>query len=160
MEKEEKQLLYKLSELDYYEVSDKDPDVRNWDVYSNDGQKIGTVDDLVVDPGKLKVRYMDVLIDYNEGKEGEIVKHILVPVGTASVDEKDDKVTLKNVTAGRLADYPAYEGGIITRKYEYALRKIIEPDLMITSDDTGDFYSHTHFDEDMLFADRRRRAGL
>ncbi|MGE5680636.1 MAG: PRC-barrel domain-containing protein [Bacillota bacterium] len=160
MENYEKQLLYKLSELDYFEVSEKDPDVRNWDVYTSDGTKVGTVDDLIVDPAALKVRYLDVLIDYTEPGANELVRHILIPIGTASVDADDDKVVLNAIPLNTLRNYPAFEGGIVTRKYEHALRKIIEPDIIYQSDDTGDFYSHTHFDSDMFFSDRRNRRSL
>lgn len=160
MEREEKQLLYKLSELDYFEVSDKDPDVRNWKVFTHDGRHIGSVDDLIVDPAQLKVRYLDVLVDYNEEGKDELVKHVLIPIGTAHIDENDDKVVLRDISPAALRDMPAYEGGIITRRYEHALRKIIDPDIIITSDNAGDFYSHTHFDTDMFYADRRTRRGL
>jgi sporulation protein YlmC with PRC-barrel domain len=160
MENEEKHLLYKLSELDYFEVSDKDPDVRDWKVYTNDGREVGSVDDLIVDPAELKVRYLDVLIDYRESGNNEIVKHVLIPIGTAYVDKDDDKVILKSITLDNLRDLPVFEGGIITRRYEHALRKIIDPDIIITSDDTGDFYSHDHFDTDMFYSDRRTRRGL
>jgi hypothetical protein len=36
----------------------------------------------------------------------------------------------------------------------------MDPDIIYQSDDTGDFYSHQHFDEDMFYGDRRRRSGL
>lgn len=157
---EEKKILYKLSELDYYEVSDKDPDVRGWEVYTLDRKRAGTVDDLIIDPGLMKVRYLDVLLDFYMEGGREILKHILVPIGIASVDKKEDFVRLPGLTLEALSLYPPFEGGIVTRKYEHSLRKIIEPDIMFTSDDSGDFYSHNHFDEDMFYSDRRTRSGL
>ncbi|MGE5400590.1 MAG: PRC-barrel domain-containing protein [Ignavibacteriales bacterium] len=156
---EEKQLLYRLSELDYFEVSDKDPDVRGWDVYGGDGEKFGTVDELIVDPAALKVRYLDVIVNYKNG--GDLNdRHLLIPIGLAAVDAKDDKVIVKTIGMNNIKQYPVYDGGMVTRIFENRIRKIMEPDIIYTSDDTGDFYSHQHFDEDMFYGDRRRRPGL
>ncbi|HSD63239.1 MAG TPA: PRC-barrel domain-containing protein, partial [Ignavibacteriaceae bacterium] len=52
--------LYRLSDLADYEVADRDPDVRGWEVVSAD-KKVGTVDELIVDPDDMKVRYLDIL---------------------------------------------------------------------------------------------------
>ena len=49
-----------LGRLRRYKVADGDPDVRGWQVYGNDGQTIGQVDDLLVDPDALRVRYLQV----------------------------------------------------------------------------------------------------
>lgn len=46
-----------------YKVAEGDPDVRGWDVMDRDGQRIGEVDDLLVDPEALKVRYLEVRLD-------------------------------------------------------------------------------------------------
>ncbi len=52
-----------LSRLHNYRISEGDPDVRGWDVFGADGQRIGTVDDLLVDTEALNVRYLDVNLD-------------------------------------------------------------------------------------------------
>ncbi|MGE5458347.1 MAG: PRC-barrel domain-containing protein [Methanococcaceae archaeon] len=156
----EKKLLYKLSDLDYFEVSDEDPDVRGWDVFGSDGEKLGTVDELIIAPAEAKVRYLDVLLNYTAMPQEFDGRHILVPIGTASVNEKDDKVILKTINRKNIYEFPPYDGGNVTRIYENSIRKIMEPDILITSDESGDFYSHEHFDENMFYADRRRRAGL
>lgn len=157
---QEKRLLYSLSELDFYEVSKDDPDVRGWDVYGGDGEKFGEVDDLIVDPAALKVRYLDIVITLKNKDDELNLRHILVPIGLAVVDKKDDRVTVPKIRMSNLREYPLYEGGVVTRIYENSIRHIMDPDIIYQSDDTGDFYSHTHFDEDLFYGDRRRRAGL
>lgn len=46
-----------------YKVAEGDPDVRGWDVMDRDGNRIGEVDDLLVDTTALKVRYLEVRLD-------------------------------------------------------------------------------------------------
>lgn len=53
-----KKHLYALNELDDYEVDDDDPDVRGWDVLDENGKKMGKVEELIVDPQQMKVRYL------------------------------------------------------------------------------------------------------
>ncbi|MGE5432806.1 MAG: PRC-barrel domain-containing protein [Syntrophomonadaceae bacterium] len=158
--REEKRLLYKLSELDFFEVAKGDPDVRGWDVYGGDGVKIGEVDDLIVDPAALKVRYLDIILSL-ENKDDELNdRHFLIPIGLAVVDKKDDRVSVPKIRMSNIRQYPVYDGGLVTRIFENSIRKIMDPDIIYQSDDSGDFYSHRHFDEDMFYGDRRRRAGL
>ncbi|MCU7502258.1 MAG: hypothetical protein HF314_04230 [Ignavibacteria bacterium] len=158
--REEKRLLYKLSELDFFEVAKDNPDVRGWDVYGADGEKFAEVDDLIVDPAALKVRYLDIIITLKNKDDELNSRHLLIPIGLAVVDEKDDRVTVPRMRLNNLREYPLYDGGMVSRIYENSIRKIMDPDIIYTSDDTGDFYSHQHFDEDMFYGDRRRRAGL
>ncbi len=49
-----------LRDLRRYKVADSDSDVRGWDVFDGDGARIGTVDDLLVDPAAEQVRYLAV----------------------------------------------------------------------------------------------------
>ncbi len=52
-----------LSELSGHKVADDDPDVRGWEVVAADGRRVGTVDDLLVDRGAMRVRYLDVVLE-------------------------------------------------------------------------------------------------
>lgn len=49
-----------LRDLSRYKVADGDADVRGWDVFGRDGVRVGTVDDLLVDPAAEQVRYLAV----------------------------------------------------------------------------------------------------
>jgi orotate phosphoribosyltransferase-like protein len=53
--------LKRLKEIeDEFEVADKHLDVRGWEVLGTNGEKIGKVDELIVDIEAMKVRYLDV----------------------------------------------------------------------------------------------------
>ncbi len=62
-EEEKNRHLYALNELDDYEVDDNDPDVRGWDVLDEHGNKMGKVEELIVDPKQMKVRYLVVDVE-------------------------------------------------------------------------------------------------
>ena len=68
-------------------------DVRGWEVRTEaDDEKVGKVYDLVIDSGN-QIRYLD--IDY-----GGILtsKRILLPLGAAQVDERDDVIWVPDMT--------------------------------------------------------------
>lgn len=97
--------LYYLNELSDYKVSDKDPDVRGWDVRDSDNRVIGKVDNLLVNKEREQVVYLDVEVDKSIieanhdpygtpasedvhefiNKEGE--NHIIIPVGLVSLND-------------------------------------------------------------------------
>lgn len=52
--------LQRLSELSGFSVGPDDPDVRGWTVVGTGREEIGTVDDLLVDTGRMKVAALDV----------------------------------------------------------------------------------------------------
>jgi PRC-barrel domain protein len=52
-----------LRRLHDFRIAEGDPDVRGWEVLGADGRKIGVVDDLLVDTGVLKARYLEVILD-------------------------------------------------------------------------------------------------
>jgi len=50
--------LIPLSEAKGYRVAENNEDVRDWDVRGNDGEKIGKVNDLLIDTAIDKVKYL------------------------------------------------------------------------------------------------------
>src|SRR5215207_8837942 len=83
-----------------YEIADGQPDIRGWDVKDTTGKKIGEVDELIFDVQSQKVRY--IVLDL----EGNVLdlepRNVLVPIGLAQIDEKDEDVILPNVSAAQL----------------------------------------------------------
>ena len=63
--------LQRLSKSSDYAVAPNEADVRGWTVVGRDGERIGEVDDLLIDPARMKVAQLDVDI-----KGGD---HISVP---------------------------------------------------------------------------------
>ncbi|HEU0052581.1 MAG TPA: PRC-barrel domain-containing protein, partial [Longimicrobium sp.] len=74
-----------LNRLDDFKVADGDPDVRGWDVVAADGRKIGEVDELLIDTGAMKVRYLDVEVDRGMIAGGDD-RHVLIPIGYARLE--------------------------------------------------------------------------
>lgn len=140
-----------LSDLDDFQVADGCPDVRGWDVVGPDGRKVGTVHELIADTGAMRVRYLDVQLDHSAaGSQGD--RDVLVPIGTARLDENDDRVMIDAATASRIGTLPAYTHGQVTREHENR----VLPALGITAAGAGaDFYAGKHFDDGQFYAGRR-----
>jgi hypothetical protein len=148
-----------LSELDDYKVADGEPDIRGWDVKSTDGRTVGEVGDLIVDFEAMKVRYVEVELDK---KELELAndRHILVPIGTARLDDDHDDV-LVNRPSTELAGMPAYRRGTISRSEELELHnRYGRPGPGASSGRAdrhgGTLYDGEGFDDRRFFGHRRR----
>jgi photosynthetic reaction center H subunit len=146
--------LYRLSELDDYEVADEDPDVRGWEVYSSDEKVFGKVEDLIVDTNAMKVRYLDIRV--KDDITGVDDHHMLLPIGLASIDEKKDVIRAGNVETVTILKYPKYEGGKITRDYEDNLRKSYNPEFERKEEDQ-DYYNNEYYDDERFYSSRRKR---
>jgi hypothetical protein len=147
--------LARLKDLDDYKVADGDVDPRGWKVISADRMECGKVDSLITDPVAMKVRYLDVELDKKKLKLDDS-RHVLVPIGGATLDDKEDLVYLGTLTAEKLASLPPFDHDNITREDEIALRRRLDTQFNPTERDT-DFYSHAHFDDRRFFG--RRRPG-
>ncbi len=147
--------LYKLKDLKDYEVAKSDPDVRDWNVYSSDKKLIGTVEELIVDPELMKVRYLNVLLNEGISRENEN-RFMLIPIGAAELDERKEAVYITNIETVTLLKIPGYSGENITRDYEKNVRRIIKPDEIISEFDT-DFYNNDLFNEEKFYGSRRTR---
>src|SRR5438128_2248846 len=113
-----------LSELPNFKVAKNDLDVRDWDVYGADGRKLGVVSDLIVDEVLMKVRYLDVKLD-DELLPDSSARHLVVPIGSARLQEKGDKVYVNHLDQMTLPRFPLYEGGIVMPEYERQIRDAI-----------------------------------
>ena len=117
-------VLRRLRDLTEFEVADDNPDVRGWTVRGSDGQALGTVYELVVDPEALKVRYLDVELD-SRFQINEYENHILLPIGVASLDADGDNVFVPALNAESVLNYPPYLEIQITRDYEEAMLRAL-----------------------------------
>jgi sporulation protein YlmC with PRC-barrel domain len=107
-------------EFDHFRIPDGDPDPRGWDVRSADGRKLGKVDDLLVERGSGRIRYLEVKVDDDVAKNGGR-EWALLPIGTAQLDDAHDDVIV-SIAAGELAGCPEYRRGRVTRDQEVAVR--------------------------------------
>lgn len=100
----------RLQELDRsdFEITKDDPDIRGWDVKNATGQKIGEVEELILDAQQKKIRYMVVELD-DDDLDLEDDKKVLIPIGLAELDKEDDDVILPALTVEQLQALPAYD---------------------------------------------------
>src|SRR5215212_4753132 len=100
----------RLQELDRsdFAIVDGEPDIRGWDVKNAQGQKIGEVEELIVDAKMKKVRYMVVDLDDDE-LDLDDDRKVLIPIGLAELHKDDDDVILPNVQATQLTSLPEYD---------------------------------------------------
>jgi len=164
---------YRLQELDHsnFEIVEGEPDIRGWDVRYGNGEKIGSVEELILDTKAQKIRYMVVDLDENELRLEH--RKVFIPIGFAELDNQHDDVLIPNVSVDQLCRLPDYKRNALTPDLERSIasvfgrkvrvepaatlergeRKLAEP---IPGDDIdADFYSHEHY-KDNLFKNRSR----
>jgi hypothetical protein len=135
--------LTRLEELKGFQVADGDHDIRGWEVRTPDDRKIGKVEELIVDPVERRVRYMEVKVD-RKALGWDDDRHILVPIGTARLNDDKHDVLIERLPAQGLAGAPAYKRGPITRDYETSLRNYYGA---TTVSDSGDYYKDDLYDD-------------
>jgi len=148
--------LVPLDKASDYTIASGNPDPRGWDVLAS-GSKVGEVDKLIADLDALKVRYLDVELDKRVA--GAKDRHVLIPIGTARLDDDNDRVLLEGISSDALVGLPAYTPTtVISRDYENSLRTSMTG-AAIPAPRTGrDYYEHEHFDENHFFGTRGRPA--
>lgn len=156
----------RLKDLKDFQVAKGDPDVRGWNVYANDGRRIGDVDELLVDVEAMKVRYLDVDLDRDvlavsgaapgtAAAPGAKSDHVLIPIGSAQLDEKEDRVIvdLLHTLVGGL---PAYDHSPVTRDYETSVRQHFDRDYRHDPARDREFYDNDLYKDDRFWSKRRR----
>ncbi len=86
------------------------PDVRKWNVFGSDGERLGVVSEMLVDPRALKIRYLDVDLadDLFLLKDD---RHVLIPLDEVELRERGNDVWVQRLSAREVASLPAYTGG-------------------------------------------------
>jgi ribosomal 30S subunit maturation factor RimM len=137
--------LAELSKLDDFEVADESVDIRGFPVYNKMGDYLGDVDELLVDPVAMKVRY--VIIDAGTWLES---KKFIVPVGMIEIDDTSHRVFLGSLTRETIHRLPAYnESRWTDPDYERELLSIYYPDR------AGSFGQFTYETEEAFRYPRR-----
>jgi len=106
--------LMPLNRLDDFKVADGYQDVRGWSVVGQDGDKIGKVDDLLVDTNARQVRYLGVDLDRGLLSGRSHSGHVLIPIENVQLDRKD-KVHLTSIGRNEILSLPTYEAGSFGR---------------------------------------------
>jgi len=173
----------RLQELDRsdFEIVDGEPDVRGWDVKDNSRRKIGEVEELILDAKEKKVRYM--VVDLNNNDLNLDHRKVLIPIGLAELDRKEDDVLIPSVSPQQFGELPAYDRDQLTpdverrifstldrpsqaapkreasRKIETGEIKEAKKDRKHKNDDVNpDFYRHEYYNLDNLYKNRMHEA--
>ena len=153
----------RLQELDRsdFGIVEGEPDIRGWDVKNSRGQKIGEVEELIVDAQQKRVRYMVVDLDDNEIEIDDDHK-VLIPIGLAELHRKDDDVIIP-VEAEQLRSLPEYDSDHLDAETERRVCSTLgrKNEAMLTTDSnetTPDFYKHDYFNDDNLYKNRLHEA--
>lgn len=158
--------LVHLDDMSDLQVADGDPDIRGWDVRTADGEKIGKVKDLIVDTGLMKVRYIEARID-KEVLNATDDRHVLIPIGSARLDDDEDDVYLSSSIVDPRT-LPPYDRNALSREYEISLRERFpggagtnpasasRQNLADSRSDDSDFYRDDLYNDDAFFGQRRR----
>jgi sporulation protein YlmC with PRC-barrel domain len=99
-----------LSDAKEFKLGSDAPNLRGWNVFGSDGERLGTATQLLVDPAALKARYLDVkLLDDLFLLKDE--RHVLVPLERVELKERGNDAWVQGLTARQAARAPAYVGG-------------------------------------------------
>ncbi|MBD2603146.1 DUF2382 domain-containing protein [Scytonema hofmannii FACHB-248] len=115
--------LYKLEDFDpnYRETFDGD-DVKALDLYTEGGEKIGSVADALVDP-EGRFRYLVI----NTGI-ASLGKQILLPIGLSHIDYTEKRVYVDGLSKSQVEHLPEYKDSItVDYDYEEQVRNVYRP---------------------------------
>ena len=152
----------RLQELDRsdFEVAKGQPDIRGWDVKNIQGQKLGEVEELIVDAQERKVRYMVVDLDDNELRLDH--RKVLIPIGLAELHKENDDVILPSVQPQQLRDLPDYHRNHleseIERKVCTVLGRTTDRQNKLVPESDQELYQHDYFNDDNLYKQRLSEA--
>ena len=163
----------RLQELDHsnFEIVKGEPDIRGWDLRYRNGEKIGSVEELILDTKAKKIRYMIVDLDENELRLEH--RKTIIPIGFAELDKLHDDVLIPNVSVDQLCRLPDYKRNSLSPELERSIASVfgrkanVEPIASIkreerkineVDDDIDpDFYNNEYYNTDNLYRNRLNR---
>lgn len=154
----------RLQELDRsnYEIVKGEPDIRGWDVRYFTGQKLGSVEELILDAQEKKVRYL--VVDLGDNDLKLVRRKLLIPIGLAELDYKEDDVLIPNISLEQLSRLPDYDRDNLTPGFERRISSTFGRENYSTANEYEDldpeFYRHEHYNPDNLYRKRLQNADL
>lgn len=141
--------LYPLGEVKDFEIADKNPDVRGWDLLGNDGIKFGKVKELIIDTQAMKVRYLDVDINSKLIDDHMDDLHVLIPVGMVILNKDDKNVIVPKLNVESLKTYPIYrrEPVYVLRDYERSVRDFFAGEQHTVHRYDPEFYDEEYYND-------------
>jgi uncharacterized protein (TIGR02271 family) len=116
--------LYKLEEFDpHYRETFDGHDVKALDLYTEGGEKVGSVADALVDPDG-RFRYLVIQTIGNS-----LNKKILFPIGLSHIDYDANRVFVDGLSKEQVERLPEYKDSMtVDYDYEEEVRKVYRPD--------------------------------
>ncbi len=142
-----------LSERPDLDVAQGEPDPRGWTVLQADGERVGVVEELIVDMEAMKVRHLVCALEDEPGGGEMEPRRLLVPVGFAHLEPRRHAVRVAGLSARSLPRLPAYGGEALEEGLERALVERFRAEM-----DEGAFYDQARFDPHELFGPPADRA--
>lgn len=99
-----------LKQAKKFRLAEGAPDLRGWNVFGADGERVGVVTELLVQPAAGKVRYLDVDVMEDLFSLAED-RHVLVPLEAVSLKERGRDIWFEDAPADIVKRLPAYTGG-------------------------------------------------
>jgi sporulation protein YlmC with PRC-barrel domain len=110
-----------LREAKQFRLPKTAPNVRGWSVFGEDHERVGVVEEMLVDLEQMKVRYLDV--DVSEDlfllKED---RHVIIPMEAVELRDRGEDVWVHGLTAKQVSRLPAYTGGALDPLVEMRVR--------------------------------------
>jgi sporulation protein YlmC with PRC-barrel domain len=155
--------LRELSDVDDFKLPENQKDITGWDVVGADGEKIGEVDDLIVDTEKDKIRFVVVDAVEELTRDGHR-RNMLIPIGITHLDKEDDRVVVDKLTKESLESCPPYGGCPITKEFVNKVQAHyinLDPGTANPSPGTdySDFDKHPLYNPEKFIASHRQRRG-
>ena len=117
------------------------PNPRGWSVFGTDHERVGVVEDMLVDPGMMKVRYLDVDVSDDLFLLRED-RHVVVPMEAVELRERGEDVWVRGLTAREIAALPAYTGGavdpLVEQRVLAAFAGHLQDDVPVEREEAGD----------------------
>ncbi|WP_331124503.1 PRC-barrel domain-containing protein [Longimicrobium sp.] len=88
------------------------PNLRGWTVFGEDNERVGVVEDMLVDPHLMKVMYLDVDVADDLFRLRDD-RHVVVPMEFVELRERGEDAWVHVLTAREIAALPAYTGGAL-----------------------------------------------
>lgn len=108
----EEERIVPLREAKGFRVPKEATDPQGWSVFGADGERLGTVAGLLVDPVAMRVAYLDVDVADDLFQLGDD-RHVAVPAARVDLRERGQDVWVQGLSAREAAALPAYTGGAL-----------------------------------------------
>jgi sporulation protein YlmC with PRC-barrel domain len=139
----------------YKELFDN-TDIKNYDVYDDKNDKIGSVQNILIDEDTGRFRYL--IVDTGFWVFG---KKVLLPISMARIDESQRRVSVPGLTKKQVEDLPEFTEDLsIDRDYEERVRSVYRP-LYSSSSTVSSYDRNTYnYEQEPYFYDMNQQNYL